>query len=65
MLKKYPGIKVLAKDIANWERYQAVDKVKIWMSSFGDKIDGIVSENDDMGLGAVQALKERRKKIPG
>ncbi|WP_302832523.1 substrate-binding domain-containing protein [Streptomyces sp. GbtcB6] len=58
VLKKYPGIKVLAKDTANWDRDQAVDKVKNWMSSFGGQLDGVVSENDDMGLGAVQALKE-------
>ncbi|MEV4448009.1 MULTISPECIES: substrate-binding domain-containing protein [Streptomyces] len=65
VLKKYPGIKVLAKDTANWNRDQAVDKVKNWMSSFGGKLNGLVSENDDMGLGAVQALKEGGgKKIP-
>jgi len=58
VLKRYPNIKVLAKDTANWNRDQAVDKVKNWMSSFGGQLDGIVSENDDMGLGAVQALKE-------
>ncbi|QIZ02304.2 substrate-binding domain-containing protein [Streptomyces sp. S1D4-11] len=65
VLKKYPGIKVLARDTANWNRDQAVDKVKNWMSSFGGKLNGLVSENDDMGLGAVQALKEGGgKKIP-
>lgn len=64
VLKKYPGIKVLAKDTANWQRDQAVDKIKNWLSSFGGKVDGIVSENDDMGLGAVQALKESGKKVP-
>jgi len=64
VLKKYPNIKVLAKDTANWTRDQAVNKVKNWLSSFGNQIDGIVSENDDMGLGAVQALKESGKKNP-
>jgi ribose transport system substrate-binding protein len=58
VLAKNPGIKVLAKDTANWTRDQAVNKAKNWISSFGDDIDGIVAENDDMGLGAVQALKE-------
>jgi ribose transport system substrate-binding protein len=38
--------------------------VKNWLSSFGDQINGIVSENDDMGLGAVQALSEAGKSIP-
>ena len=60
-LAKYPDIKVLAKDTANWKRDEAVNKAKNWLSSFGDQIDGIVSENDDMGLGAVQALAEANK----
>jgi ribose transport system substrate-binding protein len=64
VLKKYPDIKILAKDTANWKRDEAVNKMKNWLSSFGDKIDGIVSENDDMGLGALQATREAGKKIP-
>jgi ribose transport system substrate-binding protein len=58
VLAKYPDIKVLAKDTANWKRDEAVNKTKNWISSFGPQIDGVVSENDDMGLGALQALKE-------
>jgi ribose transport system substrate-binding protein len=64
VLAKYPDIKVLAKDTANWARDEAVNKVKNWISSFGNDINGIVAENDDMGLGAVQALKEAGKTVP-
>lgn len=63
-LEKYPEIKVLAKDTANWARDEAVNKTKNWLSSFGDQVNGIVSENDDMGLGAVQALSEAKKSVP-
>jgi len=55
---------VLAKDTANWKRDEAVNKTKNWLSSFGNQLDGIVSENDDMGLGAVQALSEAGKSLP-
>jgi ribose transport system substrate-binding protein len=58
VLAKYPDIKVLAKDTANWKRDEAVNKVKNWISGFGPQINAVVSENDDMGLGALQALKE-------
>ncbi|MBU8833710.1 substrate-binding domain-containing protein [Mycolicibacterium goodii] len=58
VLAKYPDIKVLAKDTANWKRDEAVNKMKNWISSFGNQIDGVVAQNDDMGLGALQALKE-------
>lgn len=64
ILANYPDIKVLAMDTANWAREEAVNKVKNWISSFGDDIDGIVAENDDMGLGAVQAMKEAGKSWP-
>jgi ribose transport system substrate-binding protein len=58
VLAKNPGIKVLAKDTANWKRDEAVNKTKNWVSAFGPKINAVVAQNDDMGLGALQALKE-------
>lgn len=63
VLAENPGIKVLAQDTANWKRDEAVNKMKNWISAY-DNIDGVVSQNDDMGLGALQALKESGKKVP-
>ncbi|MEP6797884.1 MAG: substrate-binding domain-containing protein, partial [Lapillicoccus sp.] len=64
ILAKYPDMKILAKDTANWKRDEAVNKTKNWLSSFGNQINGIVGENDDMGLGALQATREAGVKIP-
>ncbi len=64
VLAKYPGITVLAQDTANWKRDEAVNKVKNWISAFGADIKGVVAENDDMGLGALQALKEAGVSVP-
>jgi len=64
VLAKYPDIKVLAMDTANWKRDEAVNKMKNWISGFGDQINGVVAENDDMGLGALQALKESGRTVP-
>jgi ribose transport system substrate-binding protein len=64
VLAKYPNMKILAKDTANWKRDEAVNKMKNWISSFGTKINGIVAENDDMGLGALQATREAGVKLP-
>lgn len=58
VLAENPGVKVLAKDTANWKRDEAINKVKNWISAFGDDIDGVIAQNDDMGLGALQAFKE-------
>jgi ribose transport system substrate-binding protein len=63
VLAENPGIKVLAQDTANWKRDEAVNKMKNWISAYDD-IDGVVSQNDDMGLGALQALKESGKSVP-
>jgi ribose transport system substrate-binding protein len=64
VLEDYPNIRVLAKDTANWTRDEAVNRTKNWLSSFGDRLDGIVAENDDMGLGALQALREAGRELP-
>jgi ribose transport system substrate-binding protein len=61
VLAKNPNVKVLAKDTANWSREEAVNKMKNWISAFGGEIDGVISQNDDMGLGAVQALREAKR----
>ncbi|WP_162893255.1 substrate-binding domain-containing protein [Microbacterium halotolerans] len=58
VLEENPDIEVLAKDTANWNRAEAVNKMGNWISAFGDDIDGVISQNDDMGLGALQALRE-------
>lgn len=53
------GIKVekLASDTANWQRAQGQEKMAAWMSAYGDKIEAVFANNDDMGLGAIEALK--------
>jgi ribose transport system substrate-binding protein len=58
VLAENPGLEVLAKDTANWNRDEAVNKMKNWISAFGDEIDGVISQNDDMALGALQAIRE-------
>lgn len=64
VLTEYPDIKVLAQDTANWKRDEAVNKTKNWISAYGGDIDGVVAQNDDMGLGALQALKEAKLTVP-
>lgn len=58
VLAKYPDIKVLAMETGNWSRVEAANQMANWLTSFGGQIDGIVSENDDMAIGAIQAMKE-------
>jgi inositol transport system substrate-binding protein len=50
------GIKIVAEQTANWDRTQAQNLMTNWLSK-GLKFDAVVSNNDEMAIGAIQALK--------
>lgn len=49
-------VEVVQKQTANWNRVQAQDLVSSWLTA-GIEFDAIVSNNDEMAIGAIQALK--------
>lgn len=49
------GVEKLANDTANWQRAQALAKTAQWIETYGDKIEVVFSNNDDMALGAFDA----------
>lgn len=53
------GIEVdkLAEDTAFWDRPKAFEKMKAFYAAHGDKIEVVFCNNDDMALGAIEALK--------
>ncbi len=57
---EHPDIEVLAVETANWERPEAMALVENWIQS-GVDFDVILSENDNMALGALEALKAADK----
>lgn len=54
--KGFP-VKRLAGEIANWNRDQAETKMKQFIEEFGSEIEVVLANNDDMALGAVDALE--------
>lgn len=56
-LADYPGIKILAKETGNWQRDQGMTLTENWLTAYGDKLNAILANNDEMALGAVQALQ--------
>ena len=56
------GVKlnILAEQTANWSRDEAQSLVTNWLST-GKKFDAIISNNDEMAIGAIQALKAAGK----
>ncbi|MCI8311892.1 MAG: substrate-binding domain-containing protein [Lachnospiraceae bacterium] len=63
ILDKYPDIEVLAEKTANWSRSEGMTVMDNWLQAF-DEIDAVVAENDEMGLGAREAIKAAGKDIP-
>lgn len=62
VLAKYPAIKVLAEQTAEWDRAKGLTLMENWIQSYGDKINAVFAHNDEMGLGALQALEQSKLK---
>ncbi|MBN9551693.1 MAG: sugar ABC transporter substrate-binding protein [Alphaproteobacteria bacterium] len=52
-----PDIKLLDFQVANWKSTEAFDLMGNLLTRFGDDIKGIWAANDDMGSGALEALR--------
>ena len=63
ILDKYPDIEVLAEKTANWSRSEGMTVMENWLQAFED-IDAVIGENDEMALGAREAIKASGKDIP-
>ena len=51
-------VQLLAEDYANWQRPLAVEKMDAFWARFGDQIDIVLANNDDMALGAIESLRK-------
>ncbi|MFC3167454.1 sugar ABC transporter substrate-binding protein [Paracoccus fontiphilus] len=49
-------ITIVEEQTANWSRTQAADLMTNWITS-GIEFDAVISNNDEMAIGAIQALK--------
>ncbi|MCG7373310.1 sugar ABC transporter substrate-binding protein [Pseudomonas luteola] len=61
VLAKYPDIKVVEEQSANWERDKGMDLMSNWLLS-GKAIDAVAANNDEMGIGAAMALRQADRK---
>ncbi|MGW6357185.1 ABC transporter permease/substrate-binding protein [Streptomyces sp. NPDC055092] len=60
-IKAYPGIKVVAKQPADFDRTKGLD-VMTNMLQANAGVDGVFAENDEMALGAIKALGSKAGK---
>jgi erythritol transport system substrate-binding protein len=60
VLSQYPDLEQLQMETANWDRVQGKEKMDILLQAHPD-IDGVISGNDEMALGAIEALRDAGK----
>ena len=56
------GLEIAEEQTANWQRTQGADLVTNWLSS-GIEFNAVIANNDEMAIGAVQALKAAGKNM--
>ncbi|HVO37543.1 MAG TPA: sugar ABC transporter substrate-binding protein [Spirochaetia bacterium] len=56
-LKENPGVTLLQWESAEWDTTKAYNATKTLLAAYPD-VDGVWCANDNMGMGAIQALKE-------
>jgi inositol transport system substrate-binding protein len=52
---KRPDVEIIGEQIANWNKDEAVQYMEDWVTS-NDKIDAIISMNDNMAAGALEVV---------
>lgn len=57
-IKEYPDIEIVAEQVANLERAEAVSVMETILQAHPD-IDAVWAANDEMALGAVEALRSQ------
>lgn len=63
-IAKHPGMKILASQTGNFSRAQGERVMQNIAQSLGSRITAVYAHNDEMALGAIQALKAAGRK-PG
>jgi simple sugar transport system substrate-binding protein len=63
-LKQFPDMKVLASQSGDFTRAKGKEVMEAFLKSHGKNINALYAHNDDMALGAIQAIEEAGMK-PG
>ena len=60
LMKNNVSLEKLSYQFADWNRGQAENKTNQLIEQYGDKIEMIISNNDEMALGALEAYKKSK-----
>jgi len=62
VLAQYPDLELLAAQTADWDRAKAVTLMENWLQSYGDQVNAVFAQNDEMAMGALLAVERAGKK---
>lgn len=62
ILAQNPDMTLLDEQTADWDRAEAMTLMENWIQSYGDQINAVFCQNDEMALGALNALVQAGKK---
>lgn len=57
-LKQHPEMHVIARQAGDFIRARGKEVMKAFLQSYGTQIDALFAQNDDMALGAIEAIEE-------
>lgn len=57
VLDKEDGIEILTENTGEWDRAKSTTMMENYIQQWGDGISAVIAHNDEMALGAIQALK--------
>ena len=57
---QYPELELVQTEVANWDRVEGKTKMETMLKAHPD-IVGVISGNDEMALGAIEAIREAGK----
>ena len=53
-----PGMEIIATQSGDFTRAKGKEVMEAFLKSYGDEIDALYAHNDDMAIGAIQAIEE-------
>ena len=56
ILAQNPDMTLLDEQTADWDRAEAMTLMENWIQAYGDQINAVFCQNDEMALGALNAL---------
>jgi len=51
------AVKIIERKTANWSRAEGMNLMENWLMKYKGKINGVIGQNDEMALGAIEAIE--------